>query len=608
MRNDDSLSAAQARVITTRELPTKAIHRPDDVWFLDFGRDAFGTVELDVPVKSAAPIVVRLGEVAAAGGDALSVPMPGSPACSRRFRELRMELLPGQRCRVALPRPMADDGYQTRGYDCTGARTIACPAHIGEMMPFRYVEIAGAPADFRPEQVARIMAHYPFDDQASGFQSTDADLNRVWDFCKYTVKATSCFGIYIDGDRERLVYAGDAWIAQLAHAALDSDYTLGSVTLARLLEEGCWCYEWALVLPAMAWTDYMHTGDREFLQRHYAALHTMALWDLKRADGLLVTGELVRPHPLFDKLHNRDRMFRDLVDWPAVLRDGCEIGRVNICANVLHWHALRRLADIAAALGRNVESDGIRAEAVRVGDAIQRVFLDTGRGLFVDCEGGTHSSLHANALPLALGLVNSDQAPHSMEFLAARGMQCGPWGALFLLEALFRADAADPARALMTADGDRGWLGMLRQGATMTMECWNAALKPNQTWGHVWGASPAHIIARYLMGVRPLAPGFTKALIAPQPGGLAAARLHTPTIHGGIVVQFARTENTFHLEMEIPDGMTAESRIPTPPGMRPAPADGFAITPDRLQLVRHNIAPGRHVFDATFLPVEPLGR
>ncbi len=602
MQDDDSLSTVQARVVTTRELPEKYMQRPDGVWFLDFGRDAFGTLELDIPVKNIAPMVVRLGEVPSASGDALFVPAPGSPACSRRFRELRLKISPGQRCRVALPCPAAGDDYQTRGYDCTGARTIASPAHIGEMMPFRYVEIAGAPAGFRPEQVTRIMAHYPFNDQAAEFQSADVKLNRVWDFCKYTVKAASCFGIYIDGDRERLVYAGDAWIAQLAHAVLDRDYTLGRVTLARVLEEGCWCYEWALVTPAMAWTDYQHTGDREFLRRHYDALKPMALCDLKRADGLLVTGELLRPHPLFDKLHNRDRIFRDLVDWPAVLRDGCEIGRVNICVNVLHWHALCCLADIATALGRGQESAGLRAEAVRVAGAIRRVFLDATRGLFVDCEGGTHSSLHANALPLARGLADREQAPRIAEFLAARGMQCGLWGALFLLEALFRAGLADRARALMTADGDRSWLGMLRQGATMTMECWNDALKPNQTWGHVWGASPAHIIARCLMGVRPLAPGFAKALIAPQPGSLAAARLRTPTIHGGIAVQFERTANTFRLELEIPDGMTAEARIPTPPGMRPAHADGFAITPDTRQLVRQNIAPGRHVFDAAFHP------
>lgn len=598
--SEDCLSAAQARVMITRELPEKYFQRPDGVWFLDFGRDAFGTLELNIPLKHAASLTVRLGEVPTPKGDALFVPPPVSPACSRRFRELRVEILPGQPHRVELPLPTAGDAYQTRGYDCAGAQTIASPKHIGEMMPFRYVEVVGAPAEFYPEQVTRLMAHYPFDDQASEFQSTDLILNRIWDFCKYTVKATSCFGIYIDGDRERLVYAGDAWVAQLAHAALDSDYTLGRVTLARLLKEGSWCYEYAPETIAMVWTDYQYTGDVEFLRRHYDALQPLTLSDLKRADGLLVTGELLRPHPLFDKLHNRDQIFRDLVDWPRVLRDGCEIGRVNICVNVLHWFALRCLADMAAALKRDQESAGFRAEATRVKAAIQRVFFNPEQGLYVDCEGSTHSSLHANAFPLALGLVVREHRPRIAEFLVTRGMQCGLRGALYLLEALCRAGFSDQARALMTADNDRSWLGMLNQGATMTMECWNEALKPSQTWTHVWGASPAYIIARHLMGVRPMTPGFTQTLVAPQPGSLARARLLTPTLHGGIDVQFEQTKNTFRLEADIPDGITAEARIPVPRGMRPLPVAGFTFAPHTHRLVRQHIAPGHHVFQAEF--------
>ena len=47
--------------------------------------------------------------------------------------------------------------------------------------------------------------------------------------------------------------------------------------------------------------------------------------------------------------------------------------------------------------------------------------------------------------------------------------------------------------------------------------------KPNLDWNHAWGAVPANIIPRFLMGVRPVGPGGEKVLIAPQPGTLAQA-------------------------------------------------------------------------------------
>lgn len=36
--------------------------------------------------------------------------------------------------------------------------------------------------------------------------------------------------------------------------------------------------------------------------------------------------------------------------------------------------------------------------------------------------------------------------------------------------------------ALLVCNGTNGWLAQLRQGATTTMEAWNAEEKPNLTW------------------------------------------------------------------------------------------------------------------------------
>jgi len=48
--------------------------------------------------------------------------------------------------------------------------------------------------------------------------------------CKYTMKATSFTGIYIDGDRERIPYEADAYINQLGHYYTDREYSMGRVS------------------------------------------------------------------------------------------------------------------------------------------------------------------------------------------------------------------------------------------------------------------------------------------------------------------------------------------------------------------------------------------
>ena len=104
---------------------------------------------------------------------------------------------------------------------------------------------------------------------------------------------------------------------------------------------------------------------------------------------------------------------------------------------------------------------------------------------------------------------------------------------------------------------------MLRSGSTGTMEAWDWKYKNNHDWNHAWGAAPANIIPRYLMGLRPLEPGFGRMLIQPRPGRLAWAELKAPTIRGTVGVRFEnRPGREFRLEVEIPGNTTARVVVP----------------------------------------------
>ena len=97
----------------------------------------------------------------------------------------------------------------------------------------------------------------------------------------------------------------------------------------------------------------------------------------------------------------------------------------------------------------------------------------------------------------------------------------------------------------MTAENDRSWIGMMRNGATITMEAWNQRVKPNLDWNHAWGATPLNAVSRFLLGVTPLEPGFRKVAIRPQIGNLTHVEATVPTPVGAVTLKIEPTSLEF---------------------------------------------------------------
>ena len=101
---------------------------------------------------------------------------------------------------------------------------------------------------------------------------------------------------------------------------------------------------------------------------------------------------------------------------------------------------------------------------------------------------------------------------------------------------------------------------MLTVGSTITLEAWDAKYKPNLDWNHAWGAAPANIVPRYVLGVRPASAGFAKAVIQPQPGSLTHVEGTVATIRGP--VQVVLDSQPLALTVTIPANMTADIAVP----------------------------------------------
>jgi hypothetical protein len=414
-------------------------------------------------------------------------------------------------------------------------------------------------------------------------------LNDIWALCKYSMKATSFCGVYVDGDRERIPYEADAYINQLSHYAVDREYALARYTHEYLLDHPTWPTEWLQHSVLMAWADFMYTGNTESLARHYDLLKAeKTLEHRARPDGLLNTKGL-----------------RDIVDWPKGERDGYDFKPVNTVVNAFYYETLLQMADIAAALGKETEASGYRAKAARVRKVFNEVFWDAGRGVYVDGEGSTHAALHANMMPLAFGLVPEARRKSVTDYVVSRGMACSVYGAQYLLEALYEGGRPDAALGLMTSKDIRSWYNMLRVGSTITLEAWDNRFKPNQDWNHAWGAAPGNIIPRYLLGLRPLTPGFGKALVRPMPGSLERASGTIPTIRGPVRIALRNEPGRpFGLDLELPANMTARVEIPLPGDGEGITVDGRPVRARAEQgfAVVDDVGSGRH----TFATVEPV--
>jgi hypothetical protein len=489
------------------------------------------------------------------------------------------------------------------------------PAYIGEVFPFRYVSLLNFDGKIDQHTVKRKIIFYPFDEQASYFHSSDSVLNRVWDLCRYTIKATSFTGYYIDGDRERLPYEADALINQLSHYAVDAEYSIARRSMAYLLYHPTWPTEWSLQNIMLAWNDYLYTGDDAFLKTYYSELQKKILMPLAREDGLISTRTGKQTDAFLTSIHmmkdfDGKHGLKDNVDWPQKgdyigpekeyggETDGFVYTDYNAVVNAYYYHCLQLMQKIAGLLGKTGDGKMYGEKAEQLQHSFQKVFYNLATRLIKDGDTTLHSSLHANMFALVFGLVPEAAKPTVVNFIKTRKMACSVYGAQFLLEALYNAGEGNYALSLMNATTQRSWYNMLRVGSTITMEAWDKLYKPNLDLNHAWGSAPANIIVRKLMGIEPLTPGFGTFLVKPQIGNLRFATLKTTCIKGAITISWQRNSNSDSIILTVPGASVANVKLAYDPQKPILLVDGKKQTFEPVDgfFVLNGIEAGKHRF------------
>jgi len=547
----------------TSQEPSQFRALSEGLYMIDFGKAAFGQVRLTIESDEADTMTIRLGEAEREGR------VDRKPGGTIRYTQYSLPVHRGKDTYQLVFRPDVRNAViKPQGTD---VRPVLMPDYIGEVYPFRYVEAEGRKA--RLEGVEREMVHYAWDEEGSSFHSSDNILNQVWDLCRYSIKATSFAGVYVDGDRERIPYEADALINQLGHYCTDHEYSMARYTVDYLCRNATWPTEWILQAVLMAWNDYLYTGDPTLIQRDYEILRNRTLLALQDSTGLISTRTGRQTPELLKSCGYYGKSIRDIVDWPQSgafgigkeepgEADGYVLEDYNTVVNAFHYEALRLMSRIAKALGKADDEAYFSEKAKEVCSAVNRLLYDKEKGWYRDGLTTDHHSLHASMFPVAFGMVPSKQLPRVLSHIQSRGMACSVYGAQFLLEALYRGGMGDYALQLLTATNSRSWYNMIRGGSTITWEAWDTKFKPNLDWNHAWGAAPANIIPRYLMGIRPLEPGWKRFLIEPQPSNLESAEIQVPTIQGLVTAAFRQQGETFTLKVHIPSGTSAQVVLP----------------------------------------------
>ncbi|MBN1517008.1 family 78 glycoside hydrolase catalytic domain [Candidatus Sumerlaeota bacterium] len=563
------LNLSRAYLELTHRYPVRVVEIGSGHYFIDFGKDAVGWAQLRLDSSVSETITFHLGE--AADGDSV-------------------DSSPGGTIRYSVDTKSISAGLATYELRATGpnpdlyGNAVDTPAEYGRITPFRYVEIENCSTEVTTASISQVILCYPFDFQAASFVSSDDILNQVWELCRYSMFATNFLGVFIDGDRERTPYEADAYINQLTYYAADREFTISRYTNEYLFDHSTWPFEWKQHTIMQSHADYLYTGDTDSIVEYYSALESSKLQTsyARSSDGLLDTSGTTD----------------EIVDWPSGERDGYDFRAINTVVNAFYYKNLCQMAEMADAIGNTTEAEDFRTSATAIKTAFNNALLNTGSGYYVDGEGSSHSSLHANMFPLAFGLVPDAYKDSVIAFIESRGMACSVYGAQYLLDSLYLAGEDDYALSLMNSTSMRSWYNMIASGSTITMEAWDIAYKSNLDWNHAWGAAAGNAISRHLLGLQPISAGFEHARIYPQLGSLSFAEGTIPTIRGSVDISVHQTDYSWRLNTTTPANMYADIVMPKLGATPVVVMDGAltSATEENDTLIIETVGSGDHEF------------
>lgn len=312
---------------------------------------------------------------------------------------------------------------------------------------------------------------------------------------------------------------------------------------------------WADAATIIPWTIFKHYGSVSLLEETYPSMRDWIDYQSRQAAAQGRTDFI-------------DSGFH-FADWLAL--DNPEPGPFgktdpHFIASVYYMHGAALTAEAADRLGYTEDQERFAALAGRVRKVLLETYFDEMGNVKIDTQ-------TASAMAIQFGLVEGEakvrEGAKLTQLIEAAGghLTTGFVGTPLLLPALTAVGAHSTAVDLLLNEEYPGWLYCVNLGATTIWERWNSVLPDgsmnpegmNSLNHYAYGSVMAWIYEE-LMGLKPLEPGFTKAILAPKPDRrLGHLKGKLDSAAGLYRSEWLYDEaGDLHYEFEIPYGCEAE--------------------------------------------------
>ena len=311
---------------------------------------------------------------------------------------------------------------------------------------------------------------------------------------------------------------------------------------------------WSDAAVWVPWSLWWAYGDTTVLAEQYESMasHVRHVSDLLSPEGLWDAGF----------------QFGDWLD-PDAPPESPAAAKADpgVVATICAYRSTSMLATIARELGNLDDAAEFDALAAHIRDGFHAAYISNER-IESDCT-------TVYTLAITFGILENDQLGWAGSRLAELVQQSGYRistgfaGTPFICDALTITGHVDVAYQLLMQRESPSWLYPVTMGATTIWERWDSMLpdgsiNPGEitSFNHYALGAVADWMHRTIGGLAPLDPGYSRILVAPQPGGgltWAETTLHTP--HGAASVRWDRDGDAVTASVTVPEGSTAVVRV-----------------------------------------------
>ncbi|GAA5036036.1 family 78 glycoside hydrolase catalytic domain [Microbacterium fluvii] len=530
------------------ELPAVSVRRAGDVFVVDFGQVIAGRVRLSLSGLAAGQaITIEHTETLGADGE--------------WFDNI-----------VGINKDQADVFVSAGGAHETYEPTFTYHG-------FRYARIAGVAVLTADDIVAVVIGS---DLEYTGrFATSDARLNRLHENAVWSMKGNFVSVPTDCPQREKVGWTGDAqafapaaasnalvapffsrWLANLRADQLPggavpitsprSPFDAAAAAQATGIGGIVHAAGWSDAIAFVPWTIYEHCGDRRVLADNLDAVLAWVAFQRRQSetgDWGDQFGDWLAPSTL-----------EGLPPHEAILVAPTLTGA--LLAPMFQAQTLTIAARMCRVLGRAPQADELAARAAAVRSDFAAAHIDAHGDLPVRLQGVYTLALAFDMVPPALRERTADRLATLVRERGDR-LDTGFLSVPYLLDVLWESGHRDLARRVLWQHRMPSWLYEVDAGATTIWESWDAVGTDGTpravSFNHYAFGCVDDWLYRRVAGIRPLAPGYRRAVIEPDlEAGVTSVHASVPTPYGPITLDWQHTGDGARITCAVPHGVEAE--------------------------------------------------